>query len=54
MKRYVTIVSAALGLAAFGLLTSSCGLESADTHRMGPPGKQHSMSDDQMPSRSGR
>ena len=52
MKRYVTIVSAALGLAAFALLASSCGLESGNSHQMGPPGKQHSMSDESMPSRA--
>lgn len=51
MKKYVAIVSAALGLAAFGLLTSSC-TDSAGTHQMGPSGKSHSMADDKMPSRA--
>lgn len=52
MKRYAAIVSAALGLAAIGLLATSCGLKDAGTHNMGPPGKQHTMSDEKMPSRA--
>lgn len=54
MKSYITIVSAAIGFAAIAFLASSCSLQSADTHQMGPPGKQHSMLDKKMPSRSNR
>jgi hypothetical protein len=52
MKKHVTIVSVFLGLSAIAFLASSCGLKDANTHKMGPPGKERTMLDEQMPSRA--
>jgi hypothetical protein len=54
MKKHVTIVSAFLGLAAIAFLASSCGMKEVSTHKMGPPGKERTMSDQQMPSQAKR
>lgn len=55
MKRYLVTIAATLGLAAFGLLASSCaGTSGGSTHQMGPPGKTHPMPDENMPSRAGK
>ncbi len=52
MKRYLTIVLKISGLALFGLLASSCADSSSGsgTHQMGPPGKEHPVSDSAHPS----
>lgn len=40
-----------LAIVGFTLAAASCG-NGVGTHQMGPPGKSHTMSDDQMPSRA--
>lgn len=52
MKRYLTIALKISGLALFGLLASSCADTSSGggTHQMGPPGREHAVSDDAHPS----
>lgn len=54
MKRYFKTALAALGLVAFGLLANSCADTSSSSgggfHQMGPPGKEHPVSDEAHPS----
>jgi hypothetical protein len=53
MKKYITIASATLGVAVFGMLMTSCGnIEPTGTHMMGPPGKERVMGDAAMPSKA--
>jgi len=49
MKKYITIATAAIAFSAFGLLATSCGLNSSSTHKMGVPGKERSIPDAHMP-----
>ena len=52
MKRLLKTALAALGLLAFGLIASSCADTSTGSgyHQMGPPGKEHPVSDEAHPS----
>ena len=52
MKIKLKTATAALGLLAFGLLASSCAHTSptsGGTHQMGPPGKDHPVSNEAHP-----
>ena len=53
MRTYLTTALRVLGLAAIGLLASSCAdMGDGNTHQMGPPGKEHPMADSAMPSKA--
>lgn len=51
MKEYLRNAISALGLLALGLIVGSCAdtSSSSDTHQMGPPGKEHPVSDEAHP-----